>query len=90
MKLKGLSDKAIRRIAQKISKEKYDYDVSTGEGQKRLMYDSMGIDITKKPKTPDYYEPGDYGHDPILDEEGNPTGKIRLVPSGKVVDLGNI
>jgi hypothetical protein len=88
MKVK-LSDQAVRRIAKSL-KDLYGYDYTSGEGQKRLMYDSMGVDITQKHKNPDYYEDGDYGSDPILDEDGNPTGKIRLVPSGKVVDLNNL
>jgi hypothetical protein len=68
-------------------KEQKDYDTSTGEGQKRLMYESRGIDITQKPKVPAYYKEGERGHDPILDAQGNPTGKIRMVPTGRVIDV---
>ena len=28
---------------------------------------------------------GDYGQDPICDVDGNPTGRVRLVPSGREV-----
>lgn len=66
---------------------RYGYDYTTGEGQKRLMYDSVGIDITQKSNQPAYYQEGEYGHDPILDEKGEPTGKIRMVPTGRIVDL---
>ena len=68
-------------------KEQKDYDTTTGEGQKRLMYDSRGIDITQKPKNPAYYKEGERGHDPILDAQGNPTGKIRMVPTGRVIEV---
>lgn len=58
---------------------KYDFDHTTAEGQKRLMYMSIGYDI--KTKIIDVSKPGDYGCDPI----GN--GKFRMVPSGDIVDL---
>lgn len=67
--------------------KKPDYDFTTGEGQKRMMYASRGIDITQPPPRPSHYEEGEYGSDPILDERGEPTGKIRMVPTGRVVDL---
>jgi len=66
---------------------KHGYDITTGDGQKRLMYESVGIDIAKKWSAPDHYENGEYGSDPILDDYGNPTGKIKMVPTGRVVDL---
>lgn len=31
----------------------------------------------------------DYGYDPIWDEAGEPTGMVRLVPSGRVVPSGS-
>jgi len=69
------------------STDRYGYDHTTGEGQKRLMYESIGIDITSPRALPAHYEEGEYGSDPILDENGEPTGKIRMVPTGRVVDL---
>ena len=55
----------------------YGYDHTTGEGQKRLMYESVGlpyeadsIDFSGK----------DYGCDPIGD------GTYKMVPSGDIVD----
>lgn len=52
------------------------YDTSTAEGQKRLMYESVGLPylcgaITRKV--------GDYGADPLGD------GTFRMVPSGDIV-----
>jgi len=67
-------------------KHPYGYDHTTGEGQKRLMYESIGFDITKKQETPSYYEDGETGSDPILDDNGNPTGKIKMYPTGRIVD----
>ena len=67
--------------------KRHGYDITTGAGQKRLMYESVGIDITRRPKRPLYYQGDEYGHDPITDEHGNPTGKVRMVPSGRIVDL---
>lgn len=77
-----------RMYTREAKKDKPDYDVSTGEGQKRLMYDTS-------PKFSDHSlwkpaikkEPGEYGHDPILDDHGNPTGRVRMVPSGRIVDV---
>jgi hypothetical protein len=61
---------------------KYGFDHSTGDGQKRLMALSVGIDretyISKWVQT----ESGkDHGADPL----GN--GTFRMVPSGDIVDL---
>ena len=69
--------------------KKPDYDITTGEGQKRLMYESIGINITRKTERPSHYEPGETGSDTILDKDGNPTGKIRMFPTGRIVDLNN-
>lgn len=35
----------------------------------------------------DYTKDGDYGTDPIFDDDGNPTGLVRLHPSGRVVTV---
>jgi hypothetical protein len=70
-----------------MKRDRHDYDITTGEGQKRLFYEVMGHDITKAPERPDYYEPGEYGSDPILDDDGNITGFVKMVPTGRVVDL---
>lgn len=56
----------------------YGYDHTTGDGQKKLMYESAGLPyiagIVRR-------VPGkDYGSDPI----GN--GQFRMVPSGDIVD----
>ena len=40
-----------------------------------------------RPNLPDWYAPGEYGSDPLLDDRGEPTGKVRMVPTGRVVDL---
>jgi len=37
--------------------------------------------------TIDLFKQGDYGSDPILDDDGNPTGLVKLVPSGRVVTI---
>jgi hypothetical protein len=55
------------------------YDYTTGEGQKRMMEESMGRAYSRK--TIDLKAPGDYGADPLGD------GKFRMVPSGDVVDF---
>ena len=68
-------------------KMKYGYDHTTGEGQKRLMYGSIGIDLTESVERPQYYEDGEYGSNPILDDNGEPTGRVRMVPTGRIVDL---
>lgn len=78
----GLADARRERMLKK-----YGYDYTTGEGQKRLMYESAGIDITRRPGNPDWYLPEEYGHDPIFDAAGNPTGKVRMVPTGRIVNL---
>lgn len=36
---------------------------------------------------PAWYLQDEYGSDPILNEEGEPTGKVRMVPSGRIVDV---
>lgn len=78
----GLADARRERM-----RKKYGYDYTTGEGQKRLLYESAGVDITRRPGKPDWYQPGEYGHDPILDEDGEPSGLVVMVPTGRVVDL---
>lgn len=67
-------------------RNKHGYDHTTGEGQKRMMYESRPFKSSPIP-TLTYYQEGEYGSDPILDSEGNPTGLIRMVPTGRVVDL---
>jgi len=57
---------------------KYDFDHTTGEGQKRLMYLSRGIDYQTQTLPP--FDGEDYGADPIGD------GTFRMVPSGEVVN----
>lgn len=59
---------------------KHPYDISTGEGQKRLMAESVGE--TYIPRRAIRAVAGaDYGADPLGD------GMFRMVPSGDVVDL---
>ena len=58
------------------------FDISTADGQKRLMAVSMGLDSeTYIGKPIDLSRIGDYGSDPIGE------GKFRMVPSGDIVDL---
>ncbi len=60
---------------------KYDFDHTTGDGQKRLMAVSMGLDSeTYIRKLIDVNKPGDYGCDPL----GN--NQFRMFPSGEVVN----
>lgn len=54
------------------------YDSSSGPGQKRLMYESVGLPFVSG--IIDTTTPGDYGADPL----GN--GTFRMVPSGDIVD----
>jgi hypothetical protein len=65
-----------------MPKPNYGYDYTTGEGQKRLMYESAGIHY-EPPKSILPWEPGDpdYGADPLGD------GTHRMVPSGDIVSL---
>jgi len=64
-----------------MPREKHDFDVSTSDGQKRLMALSRGLPRdTYVPQPVDLDQPGDYGSDPLGD------GKFRMVPSGDVVD----
>lgn len=35
----------------------------------------------------DYFEEGETGHDPIFDDEGNPTGQVRMYPTGRIVTI---
>lgn len=59
--------------------KKPDYDVSTAEGQKRLMRESVGQDYISGFVRAD--RANDYGADPIGD------GTFRMVPSGDIVDF---
>lgn len=65
---------------------KYGYDHTTGEGQKRLMYESRPFK-SEPPAPLVEYKDGEYGHDPVLDEDGNPTGFVRMVPTGRIVEV---
>lgn len=57
-------------------------DYSTGEGQKRLMAESVGLPSdTYTRKVINTNAPGEYGSTPIGD------GTFRMVPSGDIVDL---
>jgi hypothetical protein len=58
---------------------KHSYDITTGAGQKRMMYESVGYKVEQI--IVDLYAPGDYGADPVGD------GTFRMVPSGDIVDL---
>jgi hypothetical protein len=59
------------------------YDTSTGEGQKRLMQESVGLEYVQPRRIE--ATPGDYGADPIgPDEDG--VFCWRMVPSGDIVD----
>jgi len=82
LSLGGLGDSDRERMLRR-----YGYDYTTGEGQKRLMYESRGLDISRRPKNPPWYRAEEYGHDPILTSDGEPTGKVRMVPTGRIVDL---
>jgi hypothetical protein len=67
----------------KIIKLKYDFDHTTGDGQKRLMAISRGLDsetyIAKR--LPPLKAGQDYGADPLGD------GTFKMVPSGDIVDF---
>ena len=65
-----------------MKKNKYPFDHSTADGQKRLMAISRGLDSEAYISKPiNLNTSGDYGADPL----GN--GKFRMVPSNDVVDL---
>jgi hypothetical protein len=62
-----------------MTKFPHGYDHTTGEGQKRMMYESVGLPYffaapVRKPGE-------DYGSDPMGD------GTYRMVPSGDVVSF---
>lgn len=60
---------------------KYGFDHATGDGQKRLMDLSMGLDPeTYIGKKIDMKMDSDYGSDPL------DNGMFRMVPSGDVVE----
>jgi hypothetical protein len=63
-----------------MTKFPHGYDHATGEGQKRLMYESVGLHpyfFAVPVRRPDE----DYGSDPMGD------GTFRMVPSGDIVSL---
>ena len=65
-----------------MNKFKHGFDHTTGDGQKRLMAVSVGMDSeTYIGKVIDLNKPGDYGCDPIGD------GTFKMVPSGDIVSL---
>lgn len=59
----------------------YEFDHTTGDGQKRLMAASTGLDSETYITKPIKYAGGDYGADPIKNN------KFRMVPSGDIVDF---
>lgn len=59
----------------------YGFDHTTGDGQKRLMAVSVGMDSETYVMKPLRITEGDYGADPL----GN--GMFRMVPSGDIVDF---
>lgn len=65
-----------------MSRNKHDFDHTTGDGQKRMLAEAEGLPSdayqTRRINTS---APGDYGADPIGD------GTFRMVPSGDVVDF---
>lgn len=61
-------------------RERYSFDISTSDGQRRLMAESMGLPSDHWIRRPIARTAGDYGADPIGD------GTFRMVPSGDVVD----
>ena len=68
-----------------MAKNKYDFDHTTADGQKRLMAYSMGFDTEIYITKPiDVLAPGDYGCDPLGD------GTFKMVPSGDIVDYNEM
>jgi hypothetical protein len=57
---------------------KMTYDITTSEGQKRMMYESVGLPYERR--VINTLAAGDYGAGPIGD------GTFRMVPSGDIVD----
>lgn len=55
------------------------YDVTTGEGQKRLMYESVGLPYVRG-RIP-LNTSGDYGTDPYS------ATHVKMVPSGRIVTI---
>jgi len=65
-----------------MKKFKYGFDHTTGDGQKRLMAISVGMDSeTYIGKVIDLNKPGDHGCNPIGD------GTFKMVPTGEIVSL---
>ena len=62
---------------KKNPRRRYSYDHTTGEGQRRLMYESAGLPYISS--RIDTSKSGDYGADPIG------SGMFRMVPSGDIV-----
>lgn len=50
-------------------------------------FDIVNGCTVRRVKLVDTSRAGDYGSDPILDEAGNPTGLVKLIPSGRVVTI---
>ena len=63
-----------------MQKRKYDFDHTTGDGQKRLMAISVGLPQETYTKPGPLPTMDDYGADPIGD------GNFKMVPSGDIVD----
>jgi hypothetical protein len=71
------------RATRKKASTRPSYDTSTGEDQKRLMHESVGLEYAPPRRIAD--TPGDYGADPLGFDEGG-VFRWRMVPSGDVVD----
>jgi GNAT superfamily N-acetyltransferase len=89
-KEKGLEKSRTKGAKDRIPRKHragYDYDFTTGEGQKRMMYENRphqasGVSYDPSWDKPiDVHAPGDYGSDPLGE------GKFRMVPSGDIVDF---
>lgn len=63
-----------------MTKNKYDFDHTTSNGQKRLMAFSVGLDTETYIEKPIISSKGDYGCDPI---ENN---MYKMVPSGDILN----
>jgi hypothetical protein len=64
-----------------MKKQLYDFDHTTGDGQKRLMAISKGLPQESYTIPLNTLPPiSDYGADPLGD------GKFKMVPSGDIVD----
>ena len=63
-----------------MTKPKFDFDHTTGDGQKRLMAISRGLPQEIYTKPGPLPTNNDYGCDPVEN------GMFRMVPSGDIVD----